>query len=41
MTNLSSAKQMVNELVTRLDRLSEEVDRFDVRTLFLRLDVLH
>lgn len=32
---------MVNDLVTRLDRLNEEADRFDVGTLVLRLDVLH
>lgn len=39
MADLSSAIQMVNDLVTRLDRLNEEADRFDVGTLVLRLDV--
>ena len=32
---------MVNDLLTRLDRLNEEADRFEVGTLVLRLDVLH
>ena len=41
MADFSIAIQMVNDLVTRLDRLNEEDDRFDVGTLVLRLDVLH
>ena len=41
MADLSSAIQMVNDLVTRLDRLNEEADRFDVGTVVIRLDVLH
>ena len=40
MADLSSAIQMVNDLVTRIDKLNEEADRFDVGTLVLRLDVL-
>ena len=40
MADLSSAIQMVNDLVTRIDRLNEEADRFDVGTLVLSLDVL-
>lgn len=41
MTDLSSAIQIVNDLVTRLDSLNEEAERFDVGSLVLRLDVLH
>ena len=41
MADLSSAIQMVNDLVTRLDRLTEEADRFDVGTVVIKLDVLH
>ena len=41
MADLSSAIQIVNDLVTRLDSLNEEAERFDVGTLVLRLDVLH
>lgn len=41
MTDLSSAIQIVNDLVTRLDSLNEEAERFNVGSLVLRLDVLH
>ena len=41
MADFLIAIQMVNDLVTRLDRLNVEDDRFDVGTLVLRLDVLH